>query len=116
MAGDAGGLRNCRNCNRGWISRPWPREHAYSCANLFVRSRAVWRGSRPAVAFHKHATMTAEETIGFRLLDEHSRTHYACFLAEGGACETEASHRIGFVYGVWNRANVGLADAARRVC
>jgi len=26
--------------------------------------------------------MTAEETICFRLLDEYSRKHYACFLAE----------------------------------
>jgi len=26
--------------------------------------------------------MTAQETICFRLLDEYSRTHYACFLGE----------------------------------
>ena len=37
-------------------------------------------------------------------------------LAATGTCGTEASHRIGFVYGVWNRPNVSLANAARRMC
>jgi hypothetical protein len=95
MAGDAGGLRNCRNCNRGCISRPWPREHAYSCANLLVRSRAAWRGSRPAVAFYKHATMTAE--------DSRADSRWECNRDISTAMEISACRWLSQHHGLWRK-------------